>query len=375
MKSNAPISYAGDSRIVLTLDAGGSSFRFFATRGGKAIAEIPAVPSHADDLDRCLATIVGSFAKVKALCPEPPVAISFAFPGPADYPRGIIDNVGNLPAFSGGVALGPMLEARFGIPVFINNDGDLFAYGEAVAGFLPYANALLERAGSAKRYANLLGVTLGTGFGGGIVRAGELFLGDNAIGGEVWLLRDKYDSGLNIEEGVSIRAIRRVYAGLSGIAFENAPDPKIIDDIARGRHEGNRDAALEAYRRMGELAGDGIAQALTLVDGLVVIGGGLSKGSDLFMPALIAAMNGTFAKHPRNQRRLVQHAFDLEDAGQRRLFCEGKRKEIPVPGTPQKILYDSLVRTGVGLTRLGTSAAITTGAYAFALNALDKAIL
>jgi glucokinase len=65
------------------------------------------------------------------------VAISFAFPGPSDYPRGIIGDLGNLPCFRGGVALGPMLEDTFEIPVFINNDGDLFAYGEAIGGFLP----------------------------------------------------------------------------------------------------------------------------------------------------------------------------------------------------------------------------------------------
>ena len=70
-----------------------------------------------------------------------------------------------------------MLEKKFGIPVFINNDGDLFVYGEAIAGFLPYVNGLLEKAGSPKRYKNLFGVTLGTGFGGGIVRDGELFVG------------------------------------------------------------------------------------------------------------------------------------------------------------------------------------------------------
>ncbi len=35
------------------------------------------------------------------------------------------------------MALGPFLEYKFGIPVFINNDGDLFAYGEALGGALP----------------------------------------------------------------------------------------------------------------------------------------------------------------------------------------------------------------------------------------------
>ena len=113
------------------------------------------------------------------------MAISFAFPGPADYPAGIIGDLPNLPAFRGGVALGPMLEAKFGLPVFINNDGDLFAYGEATAGFLPWVNDQLAQAGSPRRFENLVGVTLGTGFGGGIVRRGELLTGDNSMAAEI----------------------------------------------------------------------------------------------------------------------------------------------------------------------------------------------
>ena len=83
------------------------------------------------------------------VCPEKPVAISFAFPGPADYPNGIIGGyLPNFPSFREGVALGPFLEAKFGIPVYINNDGDLFAYGEALGGALPEVNARLEALGS-----------------------------------------------------------------------------------------------------------------------------------------------------------------------------------------------------------------------------------
>ena len=196
----------------MTLDAGGTNFRFSAIRGGKAghPNRRPAVqrrqPGPLPGQHRR-----GLYARSKQ-CPEPPVAISFAFPGPADYPDGIIGDLGNLPGFRGGVALGPMLEEQFGIPTFINNDGDLFVYGEAIAGFLPYVNGLLEKAGSPKRYQNLFGVTLGTGFGGGIVRDGELFLGDNSMAGEVWLLRNKLHPEMNAEEGASIRAVRRVYA-------------------------------------------------------------------------------------------------------------------------------------------------------------------
>ena len=100
------------------------------------------LPTEAANLELCLANIVRGFERLKQSLPESPVAMSFAFPGPADYPNGIIGDLGNLPGFRGGVALGPMLEDKFGIPVFINNDGDLFVYGEAIAGFL----ALCERA-------------------------------------------------------------------------------------------------------------------------------------------------------------------------------------------------------------------------------------
>src|SRR3954464_2550771 len=178
-------TFTHDSRVVMTLDAGGTNFRFSAMRGGKPVTSTVAMPSNGDNLDRCLANLVEGSAGSRPRCPTPPVAISFAFPGPADYPNGIIGDLPNLPAFPGGVALGPMLEDKFGIPVYINNDGDLFTYGEAIAGFLPHVNGLLEKAGSPKRYKNLFGVTLGTGFGGGIVRDGELFLGDNSIAGEV----------------------------------------------------------------------------------------------------------------------------------------------------------------------------------------------
>ena len=61
------------------------------------------------------------------------LAISFAFPGPADYPNGIIGGwLPNFPSFRDGVALGPFLQEKFGVPVFINNGGDLFAYAFAL---------------------------------------------------------------------------------------------------------------------------------------------------------------------------------------------------------------------------------------------------
>jgi glucokinase len=368
------ISGEHDSRVVMTLDAGGTSFRFSAMRGNKQVTQTVTMPAERDDLEKCLCKIEVGFMHVKMLCPAPPIAVSFAFPGPADYPNGIIGDLGNLPCFRGGVALGPMLEEKLGVPVFINNDGDLFAYGEAIAGFLPYVNGLLEKAGSPKRYKNLFGVTLGTGFGGGIVRDGGLFIGDNSMAGEVWLLRNKFDTKMNAEEGACIRAVRRVYAQQAGIPVKDAPDPKDIEAVAHGKTKGSQEAAVEAYRRLGEVVGDATGNALTLIDGLAVIGGGLSKAHPLFLPALVEELNGFYTgPGKRKIHRLASKVFNLEDPVQLKKFLIGETREIAVPKSGLKIKYDSLSRVGVGISRLGTSEAVAIGAYAFAMKKLDGA--
>lgn len=356
----------------MTLDAGGTNFRFSAMQAGKPVVEEIAKPSHADDLSACLQGIVRGFAEVKEKCPAPPQAISFAFPGPADYPNGIIGDLGNLPSFRGGIALGPMLQGEFGIPTFINNDGDLFVYGEAIGGLLPAVNKMLAESGSPKRYRNLFGITLGTGFGGGIVRDGQLFIGDNSGAGEVWLLRNKLAPEMNAEEGASIRAVRRVYAEKAGITLEETPEPKDIYEIGMGEQAGHQAAAVEAFRTMGEVVGDAMGQALTLIDGLAVIGGGLSGASQLFLQPLVDELNGHYTGPDGSPfRRLVPQVYNLQDESQVHSFLEGDRRTVTVPGTDQKVSYDPQARLGVGMSRLGTSEAIAMGAYAFALNQLN----
>lgn len=362
-----------DKRIVMTLDAGGTNFVFSAIQGNEEIISPLTMPSNAHDLTRCLATIVKGFSEIKSKLLQEPVAISFAFPGPADYPRGIIGDLGNLPCFRGGVALGPMLEEQFKLPVFINNDGDLFAYGESIAGFLPYVNGLLDTSGSPKRFENLVGLTIGTGFGGGIVRKGELFLGDNSSAGEVWLLRNKVDPAMNAEEGASIRAVQKAYAQQTGIALEEVPSPKDIYEIGVGKQKGNKEAAIAAYNRMGEVVGDALANALTLIDGLAVIGGGVAGAHSLFLTALVREMNAPYVFPDGQARpRLVSRVYNIEDERERAEFLRGERRIVKVPQSDKTVVYDPLRRTVVGMTRLGTSKAVSVGAYAFALNALDS---
>jgi glucokinase len=367
------MDYRNDKRIVMSLDAGGTNLVFSAIQGNEQIIEEIILPSNADNLDKCLSNIVEGFRQVKEKLDTEPVAISFAFPGPADYPNGIIGNLGNLPAFKGGVALGPMLKEKFHLPVFINNDGDLYAYGEAIAGFLPYVNNLLENSGSPKRYKNLLGLTLGTGFGAGIVNKGNLFLGDNSIAGEIWLMRDKLTPSTNVEYHASIRGIKKTYADEMQIDIKNSPEPKDIYEIALGKREGNKEAAIKAFKNMAIVAGDAISHAITLIDGLIVIGGGLAGASEIFLPFVVDEMNSKFLQPDGTQlRRLAANVYNLENWDELNKFLRGTTKEITVYGSDKKIKYDPEMRIGVGISKIGTSKAVAIGAYSFALNSLSE---
>jgi predicted NBD/HSP70 family sugar kinase len=364
--------YRNDSRTVITLDAGGTNFVFGAMRANKFIVEPITMPSNADNLDRCLATLVSGFEQVIAKLECKPVAISFAFPGPADYPNGIIGGyLPNFPSFRDGVALGPFLAERFGIPVYINNDADLYAYGEALAGALPELNAKLKAAGSNKQYKNLLGYTFGTGFGMGFVRNGELNLGDNSCV-ETFCLRHKLHPDVIVEEGVAVRAVKRVYKELSGID-DPTLEPKDIYDIAEGKREGDKEAAAKAFATMGEVAGDAMATAVTIVDGVIVIGGGITAAGKYLKPAILKEMRSEIKTLGGDTLNRVQmKVYDLDDEEEFAAFARGEQRTIKVYGTDKEVTYDPQKRVGVMFSKIGASTAISLGAYAFALNEIDK---
>ena len=363
--------YEHDNRVVMTLDAGGTNFVFSAIKGCELVIAPVCLLSVPDDLDRCLSVLVEGFCRIKDSLSEAPVAISFAFPGPADYEHGVIGDLPNFPAFCGGVALGPFLEEKFGIPVFINNDGNLFAYGEALSGVLPQVNRELEAAGNPKRYKNLLGITLGTGFGAGVVINNCLLTGDNGCGGDVWLMRNKKYPDMLAEESVSIRVIHRVYRELTG-EDTDAFTPKDIFDIAEGMRAGNREAAIRCFDEMGEMAGAAIVNALNMVDGIVVIGGGLSGASKYILPGMLREMNrsiSTFAG--LNFKCLQSEVYNLMDDAERSLFLENKSRMVKVPFADKYAVYDCSKKIGIMISSLGASKAIALGAYAYALSRLQ----
>lgn len=358
-----------DKRVVMTLDAGGTNFVFSAIKGGIQIIPSIEFPSHSSNLEVCLETLIHGFSTVKNTLPETPVAISFAFPGPADYSSGIIGDLPNFPAFRGGVALGPMLENIFKIPTIINNDGDLFTLGEAVAGFLPQLNKSLKNLG--RSYENLIGITLGTGFGGGVVIGGTLYRGDNSASGEMWLMRNFQEPRLIAEEGISIRGIQRFFQEFS--EDPRTYSPKQIYEMALGPEGGNQAAAIAAFEKMAVIIGESLANAITLLDAPVVIGGGLSGASEFLLPGIVRHLNGKIENFQgKSLPRVVSQIFNLENTVEYREFHNINSRKITVPGSLEEVVYRDIKAIPIGISKLGTSHSISFGAYAVALAYLDQ---
>ncbi len=98
--------------------------------------------------------------------------IGIAAPGTVNGRDGFVEYANNLPFKHFPIA--PLLRERIGgdIPVFVENDANAAAWGEAVAG-------------AAKGTSNSVMITLGTGVGGGIIINNQVYSGFNGAGGEL----------------------------------------------------------------------------------------------------------------------------------------------------------------------------------------------
>ena len=176
-----------------------------------------------------------------------------------------------------------------------------------------------------------------------------------------------------VEDSVSVRGIKRVYGELSGVA-DHGLEPKDIYEIAAGERPGDRVAAMGAFEEFGRIAGDAFATVVSLLDGLIVVGGGLTGARRFIMPSLLAEMRGTIGRIPAGERteRIPLAVYDLDDDEQFERFARGEQQQLRVYGSNRSVVYDSEKRTGIVFSKLGASRAVSLGAYAYALNELDN---
>jgi glucokinase len=267
------------AETIIGVDLGGTKVSVGAVSGGiLARVERREVPSQ-EAADVVLAAIVDV---IDEIYDDSVVGIGCGVPSVVDVDQGIVFDVENIPSWKE-MPLKAALEDRFGVPASINNDANAFVVGEHVFG-------------AGRLYADLVGLTLGTGMGTGVIVNGRLYSGSNCGVGEIGMMAHK---GLTLEEHCSGPFFQREY-GVAG------------DEIYRRARAGDTEA-IAAFDRFGAELSEAVMVALYAYDPQAVIfGGSISAAYDLFEPSLRRGLD-RFA-YRRVIERLVMAPSTLENS-------------------------------------------------------------
>ncbi|NML37833.1 ROK family protein [Chitinophaga sp. G-6-1-13] len=189
-------------------------------------------------------------------------AIGIGVPGLVDPVSRILYNVVNIPAINE-TDLRGILEQRYRLPVKIENDANCFALGEF-------------HFGAARSYKSVVGLTIGTGLGAGIITNGKLFTGKHGGAGEFGMISYL---GKNIEYYVSGRFFEEVYKTAGEVVYKRA-------------QEGDIEAGY-MYEDFGRHLGEVIKLVLYVLDTeCIVIGGALKAAFPFYGRSMWETVRG-----------------------------------------------------------------------------------
>ena len=199
------------------------------------------------------------------LAGQQPRAVGVSFGGPADYERGLVYRSDHVPGWDH-TPLQAVLEARWGVPVRIDNDANAAALGE-------------HRFGAGRGYQDLMYVTVSTGVGGGWILGGRLWRGQKGMAGEI---------GHTVVDGAGPLCLcgkRGCVERLASGPFL-AADALAILDAQPQRHSMLRDAGTAlAARDIAEAAAKGDDMARELIErSAMAVGVGLGNAANLIAP-------------------------------------------------------------------------------------------
>jgi glucokinase len=279
-------------RFVLGIDIGGTNLVVGSVaEDGSALHALDSEPTHAeagqtDVLDRLITLAQRTIERTrKEVRGADIIGVGVGAPGPLDTKRGIVlltPNLGwvNLP-------LRQIIHERLGLPAALDNDANCAVLGEWWMG-------------AARGTRNAIGITIGTGIGGGIIVDGKLYHGASDCAGEIghttidtegrrckcgnYGCLEAYASGPNI----AMRAVEEIKAGaVSRLADYVGGDLRQVtaQTVYQAAHDGDQ-LALEVVNDTAKFLGVGIANLLNVFNPEVVVvcGGVTLAGDRLFDP-------------------------------------------------------------------------------------------
>lgn len=255
------------SNRVVGVDIGATKTRIGIVQDAQVIREAEFPTSSSASKQQILEELT---AGIEKLAGEDFNGIGIGVPGLIDEENGILFDLLNIPALKE-VHLKKHLEQHFLKPVRITNDANVFAVGEKIFG-------------KGKEYKNLIGVTLGTGFGCGIIANDQLYSGAFSSAGEFGNIAylDK-----TIEDYCSGKFFQQ--HGLDGItAFERA-------------QAGDKEA-LDLYAEYGEHLGNALKLIVNILSPqAIILGGSISEAFPFFEPSMQSILDSFPFKKVREQ--------------------------------------------------------------------------
>ncbi|MBK5261781.1 MAG: ROK family protein [Peptostreptococcaceae bacterium] len=236
---------------LIGVDLGGTKAMACLLKGSNIIKKnqrlLPGAESTAEEITQLLIDVIANVfdEKVKG--------IGIGVPSLIDREKGIVFDVQNIPAW-GNIPLRNILEKRFKVPVYMNNDANCFTLGEFRFGKHD------------RKIKNFVGLTLGTGMGAGIINKGYLLSDAHCGSGEFG--STPYLDGI-LEDYCSGKFFQNYY-GESG------------EIIGKQAKEGNH-SALKSFDEFGKHLGIAVKTILfTLDPSMIVIGGSVAKSHSFF---------------------------------------------------------------------------------------------
>lgn len=221
-----------------------------------------------------------------------PAAVGVGTPGVVEPGTGVVQVAPNLPGFDRPTPLGATLRDRLGVPVFVANDVNMAAFGEA-------------RCGAAAGQSDVLAVWMGTGLGAGLVLDGRVRVGPRGLAGELGHVvvvpdgrRCACGGRGHLEAYIGRQALedqaREAHRdGRRTELVALAGEERMKSKVFRAAYDAADDVAVELIDHGLDLLGVAVANVVVTVDvSAVVIGGGLGER---FGSLVVERLSGSLA--------------------------------------------------------------------------------
>jgi glucokinase-like ROK family protein len=285
------LTFRGDAGHLLVADLGASSIDVaLTTLDGHILAHRDEPADIADGPDACLARVGELFDELRVTTREAPGSlwgVGIGVPGPVEFRTGTPISPPIMPGWDG-YPVRTRFSARYGAPVWVDNDVNILALGE-------------WRNGIAQGHDNVIVIKVGTGIGAGIIADGRLHRGAQGSAGDVGHIQVVDDTSIVCRCG-NVGCLEAL-AGGAALAREGqaaAVDGRserlrlsleqhglvTAEDVARAASFGDP-VAVELLRSAGRRIGLMLASVVNFFNpSLIVIGGGVAQSGDQLLASV-----------------------------------------------------------------------------------------